>query len=116
MEMKRGDVVIFAGTGDYENKPRPALVVQSDLFAAVPSVTVLPITSFLVDAEQLRVDLIPDEMNGLKKHSQVAVDKITTARKEKVRAIVGHVGDAQMEVISQRLARFLGIDESDVWS
>ena len=44
MEMKRGDVVIFAGTGNYESKPRPALVVQSDLFAAVPSVTVLPIT------------------------------------------------------------------------
>jgi hypothetical protein len=31
MEIKRGDVVICAAPGDY-GKPRPAVVVQSDLF------------------------------------------------------------------------------------
>jgi mRNA interferase MazF len=31
MEIKRGDVVICAGPGDY-GKPRPAVVVKSDLF------------------------------------------------------------------------------------
>ncbi|EQD75369.1 transcriptional modulator of MazE/toxin, MazF, partial [mine drainage metagenome] len=37
--MKRGDVVTVVAPGDY-GKPRPALVVQSDLFQDHPSVTV----------------------------------------------------------------------------
>ncbi len=37
--MKRGDLVTIALPGDY-GKPRPALVVQSDLFSEHPSVTV----------------------------------------------------------------------------
>ena len=40
----RGDLVTVALPGDY-GKPRPALVIQSDLFAEHPSVTVLPVTS-----------------------------------------------------------------------
>lgn len=44
--MKRGDVVTVALQGDL-GKPRPALVIQSDLFDAHPSVTILPLTSDL---------------------------------------------------------------------
>ncbi|MGH8611906.1 MAG: type II toxin-antitoxin system PemK/MazF family toxin [Gammaproteobacteria bacterium] len=43
--MKRGDLVTVAMQGDF-GKPRPALVIQSDLFNDThPSVTVLPLTS-----------------------------------------------------------------------
>ena len=30
--LKRGDVVTVSGSGDFAGKPRPAIVVQSDLF------------------------------------------------------------------------------------
>ena len=42
--MKRGDLVTVAVSGDY-GKPRPALVVQSDLFAELPTVTVVRLIS-----------------------------------------------------------------------
>ena len=54
--MKRGDLVTIAPSGDY-GKPRPALVIQSDLFTAHPSVTILPVTSELRDAPLSRVNL-----------------------------------------------------------
>ena len=38
--MRRGDLVTIALPGAY-GKPRPALVIQSDLFDEHPSVTVL---------------------------------------------------------------------------
>ncbi len=39
--MTRGDVVAIAGrTGDFTGKPRPAVVVQADVFDALDSVTV----------------------------------------------------------------------------
>lgn len=41
--MKRGDTVVIILPGDY-GKPRPGLIIQSDLFLETNSVTVLPLT------------------------------------------------------------------------
>ncbi len=46
--MRRGDLVTVALQGDL-GKPRPALVIQSDLFDAHPSVAILPLTSEMRD-------------------------------------------------------------------
>jgi mRNA interferase MazF len=67
--MRRGDLVTVALQGDI-GKPRPALVIQSDLFEAHPSVTILPVTSELIDAPLLRVSVAPDASNGLRAASQ----------------------------------------------
>lgn len=47
--MNRGDFVTVAMPGDF-GKPRPALVIQSDLFLAHGTVTVLLVSSLLVEA------------------------------------------------------------------
>ena len=51
--MKRGDLVTVALSGDF-GKPRPALVIQSDLFAALDTVTVLLVTGTIIDAPLIR--------------------------------------------------------------
>jgi mRNA interferase MazF len=81
--MRRGDLVTIALQGDY-GKPRPALVVQSDLFAEHPSVTILPVTGELRDTPLFRVLVRPNEKNGLLKPSEVMVDKAQTISCEKV--------------------------------
>ena len=81
--MKRGDIVTIVLPGAY-GKPRPALVVQSDYFDALASVTVLPVTSELRAAPLLRIALEPDSDNGLRKKSQIMVDKIQTVPRNKV--------------------------------
>jgi mRNA interferase MazF len=40
--MRRGQFVVVATSGDY-GKPRPALIVQSELFAELPSVVILSV-------------------------------------------------------------------------
>ena len=60
--MKRGDLVTIALQGDY-GKPRPALVIQSDLFSEHPSVVILPVTSELRDTPLFRVTIAPNEVN-----------------------------------------------------
>ena len=45
----RGDLVTIALQGDF-GKPRPALVIQADLFDAHASVTLLPAASMLCAA------------------------------------------------------------------
>ena len=64
-------------------KPRPALIVQSDLFDAIPFVTVVPVTSELRAAPLLRIQIEATSDAGLRKSSQVMVDKVHTLRETK---------------------------------
>lgn len=107
--MQRGQFVTVAAPGDY-GKPRPALVVQSDLFDALPSVVILPLTSMLRDdADQIRIDVAPSDENGLRERSQIAIDKITVVPASKVGKTIGRADDALMLRVTRAMALFLGI-------
>ena len=105
--MKRGTVVTVALSGDY-GKPRPALVVQSDLFSDHPSVTLLSVTGDLREAPLVRIRVEPNEQNGLRKTSDIMVDKPQTVARERVGAVIGHVDDTTMVAVNRALATFLG--------
>ena len=106
--MKRGDVVTVAVQGDF-GKPRPALVIQADQFGSHPSVTVLLITSSLVDAPMLRATVQPGGTSGVERPSQVMIDKAMTVRSDKLGLVVGSLPDDVMIEVERRLAIFLGI-------
>ncbi len=105
--MRRGDVVTVTLSGDY-GKPRPALVIQSDLFAEHPSVTILPITGELRDAPLFRIALPVDESTGLRHPSLVMVDKAQTIPRAKLEQQIGRVDDTRMLAVTRALALFLG--------
>jgi len=106
--MKRGDLVTIVTQGDY-GKPRPALVIQSDFFKENLSVTVLPVTSHLVDAPLLRIKLEANEQTNLNKPSQAMVDKITTVQRKKVGLVFGTVDHKTMVEIERCLSVFIGL-------
>lgn len=108
--MKRGDVVVYAGVGDY-GKPRPAVVVQSDIFNEThASVVVCPITSDLMDAEFFRPTLEPAKANGLKKTSQVMIDKMTAVRRDRIAKSIGEVSRVELVRIDRALRIWLDLD------
>ncbi len=109
MDVRRGDVVVVALPGDY-GKPRPALVVQADLFNAThSSVTLLPLTSTVVNAPLFRMTIDPSRDNGLTRVSQIMVDKIITVPRDKVGASIGRLEDDAMLRVGRALAVWLGI-------
>ena len=99
--MQRGDLVTVSLLGD-SGKPRPALVVQSDLLAALDSVVLCPITSELREAA-FRVNNEPSPSNGLQKLSQVMVEKLSALPRARVNEPFGRVDDERMRAISQAL-------------
>jgi mRNA interferase MazF len=107
--MKRGDIVTTAMQGDF-GKPRPALVVQSDTFSQTESVTLLLITSTLERASLLRVDIAPSIANGLRKPSQVQIDRLMTTRRERVGLVIGTAGEQVMLEIDRQLLSFLALE------
>ena len=112
--MKRGDLVTVAVQGDF-GKPRPALIVQADAFDEHPSVTVLLLTSSIVDAPMLRVTVGPSRTrstgrtSGLERDSQVMIDKAMTIRRDKLGPVIGRLEGEVMVEVERRLAIFLGI-------
>ncbi|WP_238985023.1 type II toxin-antitoxin system PemK/MazF family toxin [Candidatus Glomeribacter gigasporarum] len=108
--LKRGDVVTIAGgKGDYGSKPRPAIIIQSDIFNELKSISVLPLTSHIEDAPVFRVVIEPDKSNGISKLSQAMVDKIMPVRKEKISGIIGKINRKLMIKIESAIAIFYGI-------
>ena len=107
--MRRGQFVVVATAGDY-GKPRPALIVQSDLFAALPSVVICPLTTTLRDdADQIRLTVLPSAKNGLRAPSQIAIDKLTVVPVEKIGGVIGEADDALVLRVNRALALFLSI-------
>ena len=78
MEVKRGDLVAVAIQGDY-GKPRPALIIQSELFSELASFTI-----------------------------QFMIDKAPTVAREKIGKPFGCLGDETMLAVNRALAVFLG--------
>jgi len=105
--MRRGDLVTVALSGDF-GKPRPALVVQSNHFDATATVTVLLISSTLVDAPLVRLAVEPSAENGLRRPSQVMIDKAMTVRRDRVGAPFGRLQADTMVAVNRSLALFLG--------
>jgi len=106
--MRRGDFVTIAMQGDF-GKPRPALVIQSDQFNGHTTVTVLPVTSTLVEAPLLRVTVQPSSENGLQKPSQVMVDKTMTVKRDKIGPAFGNIDADTLVEVERCLAVFLGV-------
>jgi mRNA interferase MazF len=106
--MKRGDLVTIALQGDY-GKPRPALVIQSDLFSEHPSVVILPVTSELRDTPLFRVTIAPNEVNGLSRPSDVMVDKVQTVGRDKIGLVFGRLSQEELLSVNRMLAVFIGV-------
>jgi len=106
--VRRGDLVTIALQGAY-GKPRPALIIQSDLFSEHPSVTILPVTSDLRNTPLFRIAVDVDERNGLSKISEIMVDKAQTIPREKVGNVFGRLAEEDMLAVSRALAVFLGV-------
>ena len=106
--MQRGDLVSVAIQGDF-GKPRPALVIQSPHLANHTSVTVLLVTSTLVDAPLLRVTVQAAPGNGFEKTSQIMIDKAMTLKLEKIGPVLGRVNPDELTQVERGLAVFLGI-------
>lgn len=106
--MKRGDLVTVALQGDF-GKPRPALIIQSDLFMPEgETVVVLLLSSGLILAPIFRITVIPNEENGLKTTCQIQVDKIVTVKKSKLGPVFGRINNSTLVSINRALAVFLG--------
>lgn len=110
MIWRRGDVVACALPGEFGGRPRPAVVVQSDMFNAThPSVTVCPLTTYERAVPLFRIAIKKSTANGLRENSQVMVDKIATIGSGRVGTVIGRLDDQELTRVDEALALWLGL-------
>ena|ERR1700733_13775635 len=109
--MIRGDIVVLATKGADSGKPRPALVVQSDLFNEVhASLTLCPITADCIDASLFRIAVPPGARTGLRVPSQVMVDKLVSVPRSSIAKPIGRCDSEELLTVDQALRRWLALE------
>jgi mRNA interferase MazF len=110
MDVIRGEIAVVATRDACTGKPRPAVIVQTDLFSPThPSVTLCPITSDCIDAPLFRIALPPGTRTGLAVPSQVMVDKVVSLPREAIGRIVGTCSPEELDVVADALRRWLDL-------
>jgi mRNA interferase MazF len=109
--VKRGTIVVVAARGAHTGKPRPALVVQSNLFNPThSSITICPITSDCLDASLFRLTLPPGSRTGLKSVSQVMIDKTVSVPRALISEEIGECDPRELESVDGGLRRWLALE------
>lgn len=108
--VNRGEIWTVAG-GVYATKPRPAVIVQDDLFDATSSVTVAPVSDTRLDAPLMRIRIVGGEgrLSGLDHDSDVMIDKLTTVKRSSVHVRVGRLTAEQVVEVERAMMAFLGL-------
>lgn len=113
--MRRRDVVIISLRGE-AGKPRPAVILQSDLLNCVGPARYLlaPFTSSLsLSGLPYRVLVAPDGQNGLTKISEIELDYLTFATRDRIGQTIGRLDDATMAAVDRALAPRAGVGLSN---
>lgn len=107
--MNRGEVWTVAGGSAYAGKPRPAVIVQGDLFDATDSIVVCPLTTDPSHAPTFRPEFEPDDDNGLRQPCRLMVDKISAVPRARLGRRIGELDQEAMASTDRALLVFLGL-------
>ena len=107
--MRRGDIVTAAFPGDY-GKPRPAIVIETDLLPGTDSVLLCLITSKVrEEVVQRRILLEPSAENGLHVRSQCALEKIVAVKRTRCGDLIGRLDKSSLDRLNEGLALVVGL-------
>jgi mRNA interferase MazF len=107
--VRRGEIWSVATRGAYTGKPRPAVIVQDDRFDASASVTICALTTDPTQAPLFRLQVQPDELNGLDRPSSLMVDKLTTVPRTSLGEQIGRLSDEDVIRLDRAIVVFLGV-------
>ena len=107
--MKHGEIWTVAGGPNYAGKPRPAVIIQNNLFDSLESVAICGFTTDPTEAPLFRIPVEPSGENGLRASARLMVDKIATVPKTKVGVRIGMLAPEDMIRLNRAIVRFFGI-------
>jgi mRNA interferase MazF len=109
--MKRGEIWTLAGGPGYAGKPRPALILQTDLLPDSPSLLTCGFTSRASEDVPLRPLVEPSPENGLRTPSNLMSEKITAVPRARLGRRIGILSREDMARVERALLLVLGFGD-----
>jgi mRNA interferase MazF len=106
--VKRGEIWTQSGGPGYAEKPRPALIVQSDLLEGTDSVITCLFTTQNDKDMPTRLRFDPDADNGLLESSVLMTDKIMAVDRTKLGRRIGAVSAEDIGRVEEAMLLVLG--------
>ncbi len=106
--MKRGEIWSAATGSGFGSKPRPVVIVQSDVFGRTPNTIVALFETAHGEPDDVRPRISPDEDNRLEHVSDVAVDLLVTVPERKFGRPIGRLSPDDMQRVEIALGVILG--------
>jgi mRNA interferase MazF len=106
--MKRGEVWTQSGGSGYASKPRPVLILQSDLLIGTDSMIICPFTTRDNERIPSRIKFTPSADNGLREPCDLMIEKITAVHRSKLGRRIGSVTPEDMERVEEAMLIVLG--------
>lgn len=94
--------------GDH-GKPRPAIVVQTDVLNETHPTILLCLISSKITGDGFRLPLPANPTTGLRLPSEAMIDKLHAVRREKVAQQIGALSAEQMSLLDRKLVAVLGL-------
>jgi mRNA interferase MazF len=107
--MKRGEVWTYLDDA-YASKARPVVVIQNDAYSSFNTVLVCLLTSFDSKDKPPRIQIEPDEHNGLYATSWIMVEKIYGANKDEMGRCIGKLSQEDMRRLDQAIVHILALE------
>lgn len=98
----------MALSGDY-GEPRPAIIIQSDVLTDTDSVLICQITSTVRGFSVYRLPIPANPATGLRKKSEIVVEKINAIRRDRCGPVIGRVDEATLMALGRKLAIVTGV-------
>ena len=110
MSFLRGDVVICS-IGGMNGKPRPFVVIQTNVLNEnLPTTLVAPFTSEVrIEREDFRLIMRPSSSNSLGQVSQVMLDRIIVVSNQDIAKKIGELNKKELQELNQLLAFVVGL-------
>ncbi|WP_207205434.1 type II toxin-antitoxin system PemK/MazF family toxin [Microbacterium protaetiae] len=108
IEPRRGELwTVAGGAGNPTSKPRPVLIITSDVFSELDYVTVLLVTTDSTEAFT-RIPLAANRQTGLAEPSMIQADKIVTVHRRNLRQRCGYVTPTVLAKVRETVSAYLG--------
>jgi mRNA interferase MazF len=104
----RGEIWTVAG-GGFAGKPRPAVIIQNDLFVLRGSATICLLISVADEFPLFRIRIEPVASNGLADVSFCMADKLTTVRNDQLGKRIGRLSSEDMLSLDQAIMLYLDL-------
>ena len=110
MKIARGDIII-SSIGGLTGKPRPFVVIQTNLLTDNLFTTIIaPLTSEVrLESEDFRPIIRPNTTNNLKQVSQIMLDHVTTIHKKDIHQTLGTVSKRELATLNSCISFVLGL-------